>query len=147
MSAPGPLERFARAQAPVLEQVRAELRAGRKKTHWMWFVFPQLRGLGHSPTAEFYAIASLEQAQAYLADPVLGPRLRECTQLVNAIEGRAIGEIFGFPDDLKFRSCMTLFARAASGSASSGAEVFRAALDEYFRGEEDPRTLELLRQP
>ncbi len=147
MSAPGPLERFAQAQAPVLEQVRRELRAGRKRTHWMWFVFPQLRGLGHSPTAALYAIASLEQAQAYLADPVLGPRLRECTRLVNEVEGRAIGEIFGFPDDLKFRSCMTLFARAASGSASPGAEVFRAALEKYFAGEEDPRTLELLRRP
>ncbi len=148
MSATGPLERFARAQAPVLDEVRAELRAGRKKTHWMWFVFPQLRGLGHSPTAEFYAIASLEEAQAYLADPVLGPRLRECTRLVNAIEGRPIGEVFGFPDDLKFHSCMTLFARAASpGSASAGADVFRAALEKYFGGEEDPRTLERLPQP
>ncbi len=148
MGAPGPLERFARAQAPVLSQVSAELRAGRKQTHWMWFVFPQLRGLGRSPTAELYAITSLEEAQAYLADPVLGPRLRECTQLVNAIEGRAIGEIFGFPDDLKFRSCMTLFARAAaSGSASAGPDVFHAALEKYFGDEEDPRTLELLRQP
>ncbi len=131
-----------------MEQVRSELRAGRKRTHWMWFVFPQLRGLGHSPTAQFYAIASLEEAEAYLADPVLGPRLRECTRLVNEIDGRTLGEIFGFPDDLKFRSCMTLFARAAAhGEADADHQVFRTALEKYCAGEEDPRTLELLRGP
>lgn len=128
-----------------MEQVRSELRAGRKRTHWMWFVFPQLRGLGHSPTAQFYAIASLEEAEAYLADPVLGPRLRECTRLVNEIDGRTLGEIFGFPDDLKFRSCMTLFARAVERRAAFPEDqIFRRALEKYFGGQEDPRTLERL---
>jgi len=131
-----------------------ELRRGRKQSHWMWFIFPQLQGLGSSPTARHYAIASLEEARAYLAHEVLGERLRECTRLVNGIEGRTIEEIFGYPDHLKFRSCMTLFERAAvdpghgagtvSAGDAGGAQVFREALGKYFAGEEDPLTLELL---
>ena len=140
------LRRFAEAQAPVWDQVLRELRAGRKRSHWMWFVFPQLLGLGHSPTAQFFALASIEEAEDYLREPMLGARLRECTRLVNEIQGRAIGEIFGHPDDLKFHSCMTLFARAAALGEPASAEnrVFRDALENYFGGLEDPRTLALL---
>jgi uncharacterized protein (DUF1810 family) len=133
------LDRFAQAQEPVLEQVLAELRAGRKTTHWMWFVFPQIRGLGQSPTAQRFAIASRAEAEAYLRHPVLGPRLRDCTRLVNVVEGRSIEEIFGYPDHLKFRSSMTLFAHVTSDN-----QVFLDALDKYFGGEPDPLTLESL---
>ena len=108
----------------------------------MWFIFPQLAGLGSSPTARTYAIASIEEARAYLAHEVLGERLRECTQMVNRIEGRSIEQIFGYPDHLKFRSCMTLFAHAAADADS--ARVFRTALTKYFGGEEDALTLRLL---
>ena len=113
-SAPDPynLKRFVQAQAPVYRSVVEELRGGRKRTHWMWFVFPQLRALGRSATALHYGIASLAEARAYLAHPALGPRLRDCTGLVCAAQGRTIHEIFGSPDDMKFRSCMTLFAAA-----------------------------------
>ncbi len=144
-----PLDRFIRAQAPVFEQVLAELRAGRKRTHWMWFVFPQIRGLGHSPTAQHYALDSLEEAEAYLRHPLLGERLRQCTRLVRDIDGRAIGEIFPDPDQLKFHSCMTLFARAAGHRTPPPEDqIFRGALEKYFGGQEDPRTLErLLRDP
>ena len=128
-------ERFVNAQEPVIEQVLAELRGGRKASHWMWFVFPQIRGLGHSPTAQHFAIASRAEAQAYLRHPILGPRLRECTRLVNEVEGRSIEEIFGYPDYLKFRSCMTLFAHATADN-----EVFVEALRKYFGGEDDPLT-------
>src|SRR5256886_2588828 len=148
------LTRFVEAQEPVFDRVLAELAAGRKQSHWMWFVFPQLRGLGSSPTARHYAITSLEEARAYLAHEVLGERLRECARLVNRIEGRTIEEIFGYPDHLKFRSCMTLFERAAvdaghgagtvSAGDAGGAHVFRAALGKHFSVEEDPLTLELL---
>ena len=148
------LTRFVEAQEPVFDRVLAELAAGRKQSHWMWFVFPQLRGLGSSPTARHYAITSLEEARAYLAHEVLGERLRGCARLVNRIEGRTIEEIFGYPDHLKFRSCMTLFERAAvdaghgagtvSAGDAGGAQVFREALGKYFAGEEDPLTLELL---
>ena len=117
----------------------AELAAGRKQSHWMWFIFPQLRGLGSSPMAERYAIASLAEARAYLAHPLLAERLRRCTQLVNRVEGRTVQAIFGYPDYLKFRSSMTLFARA-----TGGAEPFREALTKYFAAEEDPLTRELL---
>ena len=110
MPDPFNLDRFVQAQDPVLAQVRAELWAGHKRTHWMWFVFPQLAGLGRSDTARYYALASLEEARAYLAHPLLGPRLIECTNLVNAVEGRSAHQIFGSPDDLKFHSSMTLFA-------------------------------------
>jgi uncharacterized protein (DUF1810 family) len=136
------LTHFVEAQDPLFTRVRAELAAGRKTSHWMWFIFPQLAGLGSSPTARRYAIASVEEARAFLAHPVLGVRLRECTRRVNRIEGRTIEEIFGYPDHLKFRSCMTLFACAA-GEAGDG-PLFREALRKYFTGEEDPLTRKLL---
>lgn len=136
-----PLQRFVEAQAPVYERACAELRRGRKTSHWMWFIFPQLRGLGHSEMAHTYGIEDLRGAEAYLAHPLLGARLRECTQLVNAVEGRTVSEIFGYPDDLKFHSCMTLFARA-----SVPGSVFHQALQKYFNGDEDKLTLEMLRR-
>ena len=139
MGAPFDLERFVVAQEPVLAGVLEELSDGCKSGHWMWFVFPQLEGLGLSPTARFYALSGLEEARSYLAHRVLGPRLRECTQLVNAVQGRSVHEIFGTPDDLKFRSSMTLFADVA-GSGSP----FAAALARYFRGAADPATIALL---
>ena len=131
------LERFVSAQAPVIEQVRRELAAGQKRTHWMWFVFPQLRGLGRSATALHYGIGSAAEARAYLAHPVLGPRLVECTALVNQVHGKTALQIFGSPDDMKFRSCMTLFATLQISP-------FRDALDKYFGGEPDTLTLGLL---
>lgn len=133
------LERFVRAQEGVIEDAMRELLAGRKRSHWMWFVFPQVAGLGHSATAREYAISGLAEAQAYLAHPLLGPRLRECTRLVNAVQERTLDEIFGYPDDLKFRSSMTLFARAAAEN-----EDFIEALRKYCRGEEDQGTVRLL---
>jgi uncharacterized protein (DUF1810 family) len=139
MTDPYDLEPFVDAQNPVFEQVLAELRAGRKQSHWMWFVFPQLKGLGHSSMASKYGISSLATAEAYLQHSVLGPRLRECTHLVNLVEGRSIEQIFGYPDDLKFRSSMTLFAQAGSDNA-----VFVGALKKYFGGEPDRWTLEKL---
>lgn len=139
MTEPFDLARFLDAQAPVIDAVRAELARGRKTSHWMWFVFPQLAGLGHSAMAERYAIASLEEARAYGAHPVLGARLRETTMLVLAVEGRTAHEIFGAPDDLKFHSCMSLFARAVPDERG-----FRAALDKFFGGREDAGTRELL---
>src|SRR5579864_953075 len=108
------LQRFVDAQDPVYEQVCRELRSGQKRGHWMWFIFPQLRGLGHSEMATVFGIGSREEAEAYLKHSVLGPRLRECTRLVNLVEGRAISQILGYPDNLKFRSAMTLFALVAS---------------------------------
>ena len=139
MEDPHLLQRFLDAQDPVFDTVRAELERGRKASHWMWFVFPQIAGLGHSAMARRYAIASLAEAQAYLAHPVLGPRLRTCAGLVNAVQGRSIGEILGHPDDLKFQSCMTLFRLAAPDD-----DVFRHALDKYFGGQEDAATLSRL---
>jgi uncharacterized protein (DUF1810 family) len=133
------LDRFVRAQEPVIGQVRAELKAGRKATHWMWFVFPQLAGLGLSQNAQFYGIASLDEARAYLAHPVLGPRLVECAGLVNAVEGRTAHDIFGSPDDMKFRSSMTLFAQADPDEPAFG-----TALGKYFGEKLDSRTLDLL---
>ena len=120
----------------MIDQVWPELRAGCKRGHWMWFVFPQIAGLGHSEMARRYAIASLGEARAYLAHEILGPRLRECAALVVAVEGRSIGEIFGYPDDLKFHSSMTLFARATPQE-----QVFKDALQKYFGGEEDRATV------
>jgi len=137
LSDPFNLSRFLSAQTPVIERVREELRGGRKRSHWMWFVFPQIAGLGHSATAQHFAIASLDEARAYLTHDILGPRLKECAALVVAVEGRNIGEIFAAPDDLKFHSSMTLFARAAPDEP-----VFRDALQKYFGGEEDRATLE-----
>ena len=136
---PFDLQRFVAAQAPVLDAVRAELAAGRKRSHWMWFVFPQLRGLGSSTMAQHYGMASLDEARAYLAHPVLGPRLRECCALLLAVPGRSAHEILGSPDDLKFRSCLTLFAAAAPQEP-----VFAQALRRFYGGEPDPRTLALL---
>jgi len=137
---PFDLERFVAAQSGVIERVRAELQTGRKQSHWMWFVFPQLAGLGVSPMAQRYAISSLAEARAYLAHPLLGARLRECTELVLAIHGKTAHAIFGSPDDLKFRSCLSLFAEAAPEEI-----VFNIALAKYFSGAKDPRTLALLR--
>lgn len=117
MSDPFDLQRFVDAQNPVYGDVLDELRRGRKASHWMWFVFPQMRGLGHSAMAHKYGIASKEEAEAYLKHPVLGPRLRECTDLVNRIEDSSIDEVFGFPDNLKFRSSMELFSTATSDNA------------------------------
>ncbi len=131
------LERFVEAQSSVYAAVLKELRQGEKRSHWMWFIFPQIRGLGRSPMAERFAIGSLEEGRAYLAHEVLGARLRECTGLVNAVEGRTASEIFGYPDDLKFHSSMTLFARAAEGES-----VFRQALEKYFGEEMDGATME-----
>lgn len=133
------LQRFVDVQAPVYEQVLSELRAGRKTSHWMWFVFPQIQGLGFSSMSIRYAISGREEAVAYDSHPVLGPRLRECTALVNAVEGKTALEILGSPDDLKFRSCVTLFAACA---AEPG--VFKEALEKYFDGEGDAKTLALL---
>ena len=131
------LGRFVRAQEPVMAQVLEELAAGRKRTHWMWFVFPQIAGLGRSAMAQRYALGSLEEARAYLAHPVLGPRLVRCAGLVNAVEGRTVNAILGSPDDLKFHSCMTLFALARPGEG-----VFWRALDQHFGGASDPFTTE-----
>lgn len=139
MNDPFDLERFVNAQNTVYEQVCAELRAGEKRSHWMWFIFPQLRGLGHSATATAFGIVSRQEAAAYLDHSVLGPRLRECTRLVNLVKGRSIGQILGYPDDLKFRSSMTLFAYVAADN-----QVFYEALRKYFGGEPDPLTLERL---
>ena len=130
------LQRFVDAQAPVYDTVVAELRAGAKRTHWIWFVFPQLEGLGRSPTAARFAISSPAEARAYLDHVVLGPRLRECTPLVNAIDGRSADQIFGWPDNLKVRSSMTLFATATADNTE-----FVRLLDKFYGGEQDPVTL------
>jgi len=132
---PFDLKRFVDAQAPVYRSVVDELRAGRKRSHWMWFVFPQLRGLGNSPMALRYGIASLQEARAYLRHDLLGTRLRECTQLVNQVQGRPIAEIFGPPDDLKLCSSMTLFALATDDN-----QDFVELLTKYYRGRQDPLT-------
>ncbi len=139
MSAQFDLDRFTAAQAPLLDTVLAELRAGHKRSHWIWFIFPQLAGLGHSATAQRYAIASLAEARAYLAHPVLGARLRQCCAIVLGSADRSIEEIFGYPDDLKFRSSMTLFAQAAPDET-----LFQACLDKYFGGIPDAATLSRL---
>lgn len=133
------LQRFVSAQNPVYDDVRSELQSGQKRSHWMWFVFPQIEGLGNSPTARQFAISSLDEAKAYLEHPVLGPRLRECTALVNDIREESIEEIFGYPDYLKFRSSMTLFFRAAPDDPA-----FSEALRKYFGGENDALTIERL---
>ena len=141
MSDPYELKRFVDAQEHVYEQACAELRAGKKQSHWMWFVFPQIQGLGSSPTAVRFAISGLDEARAYLEHPVLGQRLRECAGIVVDVEGRSVEEIFGYPDDLKFHSSMTLFAKASvEGSQRDG--VFEAALEKYFGGKMDRGTLE-----
>jgi uncharacterized protein (DUF1810 family) len=139
---PFDLKRFVDAQAPVYGDVVEELRAGRKRSHWMWFVFPQLRGLGGSPMAARYGIGSLDEARAYLRHAVLGPRLRECTRLVNQVQDRSAAQILGSPDDLKLRSSMTLFAHATDDN-----QDFVTVLDEYYYGQEDPLTVARLTGP
>ena len=139
MDDPYNLQRFVDAQSRVYDEVREELRRGEKRSHWMWFIFPQMKGLGRTSTADYYGIASLEEARAYLAHPVLGPRLRECTMLVNTFLGRSADEIFGGLDAMKFRSSMTLFSAVAPGE-----EVFSAALRKYFGGQPDRLTLDRL---
>jgi uncharacterized protein (DUF1810 family) len=135
------LTEFVAAQEPVYEQVVRELTAGRKQSHWMWFIFPQLTGLGFSAMARKFGIDSLDEARSYLNHPVLGPRLRECAQLMLAVRHNDVSAVLGYPDDLKFRSCMTLFAAAAPEEA-----MFDEALKKYFGGERDRRTLDLLEQ-
>ena len=136
---PYDLQRFVDAQDGVYPTVLDELRIGRKRSHWIWFVFPQLRGLGRSPMAHRYGISSLGEAQAYLAHHTLGPRLRKCARLVAAIDGSSADQIFGSPDNLKVRSSMTLFARATDDNAD-----FRAVLDKFYDGEQDEATVDLL---
>jgi uncharacterized protein (DUF1810 family) len=139
MDDPYNLQRFVEAQDPVYEQVLSELRDGYKRSHWMWFIFPQIEGLGYSAVARKFAISSLEEAKAYLDHPVLGPRLTECAALVSQVAGRTVQQIFGSPDDLKLRSCMTLFAKAAPAN-----NVFNDVLLKYFGGKYDHLTLERL---
>jgi uncharacterized protein (DUF1810 family) len=137
------LERFVLAQAPVFDEVLAELGSGRKRSHWMWFIFPQLRGLGLSSTSQYYGLASVNEARAYLAHRILGPRLELCTRAALAIEGRTLYEIFGSPDDLKFCSSMTLFSVAA-GTTN---HLFQSALDRFCGGHGDDQTVALLHRP
>jgi uncharacterized protein (DUF1810 family) len=139
MSDPFDLERFVEAQRGSYSRAAAELRQGAKQSHWMWYIFPQLRGLGQSAMAQSYGIGSEDEARAYLAHAVLGPRLTECTQLALDANKASAAAIFPYPDDLKFRSSMTLFARVAAGP-----NVFEAALEKYYGGEPDPETLRLL---
>ena len=134
-------QRFLDAQEGVYDTVLNELRAGKKSSHWIWFIFPQIAGLGHSEMAQQFSITSLDEAKAYLQHPILGSRLRACTQLVLDVEGRSAEEIFGYPDHLKFRSCMTLFLTAATDNT-----IFNDALLKYFDGKPDQLTLDLLAQ-
>jgi uncharacterized protein (DUF1810 family) len=133
------LERFVSAQHSIYAEVLSELRAGMKTSHWMWFIFPQIRGLGRSPVSVEYAISSREEAAAYLQHPVVGPRLKECTQLVLDVENRSAEEIFGSPDDMKFRSSMTLFAQVSTDD-----DIYARALQQYFAGVPDQLTLDRL---
>jgi uncharacterized protein (DUF1810 family) len=135
---PFDLSRFVDAQAPVFDLAWEELKRGRKTGHWMWFVFPQIAGLGSSMMSRKYAIGSVAEAKAYLAHPLLGNRLRECVEVLLEQEGRSAHAIFGSPDDMKLCSCLTLFSEA------SGEEVFLRALDKYFGGEPDPETLRIV---
>jgi uncharacterized protein (DUF1810 family) len=141
---PYDLSRFVEAQAHCYARVLQELAAGEKTSHWMWFIFPQLRGLGLSATARRFGLSGIEEARAYLAHPLLGARLRECTRTLLTVEGRTAHEIFGSPDDLKLRSCLTLFAQAAGASPAPEDQVFGEALTRHYRGEPDPLTLRLL---
>jgi len=138
---PYDLHRFLAAQAGIYERVLAELKGGQKRTHWMWFIFPQIDGLGYSPTAKRYAIKSREEAQQYLNHPVLGKRLLACTEEVLALKGGSVSEIFGYPDDVKFQSSMTLFEHIAGPGS-----VFSISLDRYCHGERDATTLRLVEQ-
>ena len=141
MDDPHDLQRFVNAQAGPYDMALAELRAGRKRSHWMWFIFPQLAGLGSSATADLYGVRSLVEARAYLDHPVLGPRLVECVLAANTVRERSAGDIFGYPDELKFRSSLTLFVMAAASQAKA---PFQQALDRYFEGEGDPLTVSKL---
>ena len=136
------LARFTEAQERIYGAVLAELKSGQKRTHWMWFIFPQIDGLGHSPTAKHYAIKGIEEARAYLDHPVLGPRLVECAEAVLAVEGRSVSAIFGYPDDMKLKSSMTLFASVAEGHRS----VFIRVLEKFFGGEQDGATLRIIKR-
>jgi uncharacterized protein (DUF1810 family) len=136
-SDPFDLQRFVDAQERVYQTVLAELRAGHKRSHWIWFVFPQIAGLGSSPTAVSYAVSSLDEARAYLAHRLLGPRLHECARLITAVQGRSARQIFGSPDDVKVRSSMTLFVHATADN-----DDFVAVLQKYYGGDEDPATVE-----
>jgi uncharacterized protein (DUF1810 family) len=138
------LQRFLDAQESTYEQARSELSAGQKRSHWMWFIFPQIRGLGSSSMAEQFAIGDMKEAMAYLEHPVLGSRLRECTGLVNAIPQRSVSEIFGYPDELKFHSSVTLFSEASKGFSLEN-NVFSQAIAKYFEGKLDSATLDRLR--
>src|SRR5512135_3169394 len=139
---PYDLKRFLSAQEGVYEKALEELKEGQKRTHWMWYIFPQINGLGYSPTAKRYSIKSIEEARQYLNHPVLGKRLLECTEAVIALKGGSLSEIFGYPDDLKFKSSMTLFEKIAGPGS-----VFSSALDRYCQGERDAATLRLLEKP
>jgi uncharacterized protein (DUF1810 family) len=136
---PFDLQRFVGAQDPVIDAVQDELRQGRKRTHWMWFIFPRLAALGASTTAKHFGIESLDEARAYLAHPVLGPRLRACCGLLLQVEGHTAHQIFGYPDELKLRSCLTLFDLAANGEP-----LFQQCLARYYAGKPDAKTIELL---
>ena len=137
---PFDLNRFTKAQERIYGTVLAELRSGMKQSHWIWFIFPQIDGLGHSPTSKHYAIKSIEEARQYLKHPILGARLVECAETVMAVKGRSASQIFGYPDDMKLKSSMTLFAAVAENPNS----VFASVLEKYFHGEQDDRTLQLL---
>ena len=137
---PFDLNRFTMAQGKIYDTVLAELRSGMKQSHWIWFIFPQIDGLGHSPTSKHYAIKSIAEARQYLKHPILGARLVECAETVMAVKGRSASQIFGFPDDMKLKSSMTLFAVVAENPNS----VFASVLEKYFQGEQDDRTLQLL---
>ena len=139
------LVRFVNAQSDVYDQVTDELTKGRKRTHWMWFIFPQLAGLGDSSMAQRFAIRDLDQAARYMVHPLLGSRLRHDVRLMTSHKGKSAVEILGFPDDLKFRSCLTLFSEAASDD--SDRMMFKRALDQFYGGKADSRTMELLRSP
>jgi uncharacterized protein (DUF1810 family) len=136
---PHDLSRFVQAQVGDYEQALSEIQSGRKRSHWMWYIFPQFDGLGFSPTSRRYAIKSLAEAEAYLRHPVLGPRLVECAEAALGVEGRSANEVFGSPDDMKLRSCATLFARVAPAGS-----VFERLLDKYFQGQPDAESLRLL---
>jgi uncharacterized protein (DUF1810 family) len=136
---PYDLERFVQAQEGDYEEALSEIRRGLKRSHWMWYIFPQFDGLGISSTSKRYSVKSVEEARAFVAHPVLGPRLLECTEAALRVEGRSAMEIFGYPDEMKLRSCATLFA-----SVSPAGSVFHRIIEKYFRGECDARTLRLI---
>ena len=137
-SGPFNLARFLEAQENIYVTALSELRSGQKRSHWMWFVFPQIKGLGFSTTARYYAIAGIDEARAYLTHPTLGPRLRACTEAVNNLHGKSLSQIFAYPDDLKFCSSMTLFELASDANSA-----FSKALDKYCQGQRDRSTLDL----